>query len=38
MYVMASGNHAREMFTPLNPHFCIEKHGFAGVYLFFFNF
>ena len=27
--------HVREIFTPLKPHFYIEKLGFAGVYLFF---
>ena len=31
-----SGKHVREMYTPLNPTFYVEKLGFAWVYLFFF--
>ena len=31
----SSGKHVREMYTPLNPTFYIEKLGYAGVYLFY---
>ena len=32
---LTSGKHIREMYTPLIPHYYIEKLGYAGVYLFF---
>ena len=32
--MLTSGIHVADKYTPLEPHFYIEKMGFAGVYLF----